>query len=1048
MARIFGFDIGTTSIGFVVIDHDPVTETGDILRMGARIFPEARDPDGTPMNQTRRLKRMMRRQLRRRRTRRRSLNERLASVGLLPPFGSDDWHILMNSAPLELRVRGLSLALSPYELGRALYHLAQRRHFKGRDLEEADENEEVPSDEREAASNRELTAGELKATGQTLGQFLLGKSAHGRVRGTHAVRSDVMDEFNRLWDVQAEYHACLRDPGFRATIEEVVFAQRPVFWRKNTLGECRFIPGETLCPKGSWLSQQRRMLEKLNNLSIVGGNLRPLDMEERTAVLKKLESQASMSWSAVRTALKPLYKAREESGREKNLRFNLEEGGETKLLGNAVEANLANIFGDSWPNHPHKQALRDAVHQRLWMADYDEIGEQRVVIRSEMERAQYRADAERSFIADYGVTAEQAAELRGLHLPTGWEPFSTRALHLILPHLDAGIRFGTIVNGPDWQEWRTRNFPDMERPTGEICDRLPSPASKDEQRRLAALRNPTVVRTQNELRKVVNNLIAVYGKPDLIRIELAREVGKSKREREEMKAGLKKQEKRRRDALNDLRSKGLEPSRLDIEKWLLWKESQERCPYTGDQIGFDALFRNGDFEIEHIWPRSRSFDDSYGNKTLCRRDVNIAKANKTPFEYFEHRTDEWAAIIHRLQSLVAGKGGVGMSPGKVKRFLAPSLPEDFAARQLTDTAFASRQAITFLKRLWPDVGIESPVTVQAVTGRVTAQLRKLWELNNTLSDAGEKTRTDHRHHAVDALVVACTHPGMTQKLSAYWQAKDDPTAVRPRLERPWPTIRQDVTQAVAGIIVSHRVSKKISGPLHQEMPLGYTHQDTNKKGTTLGIYVKRMPVEKLSLETLKISRVEEISRVASFVVRDDGIRMALLAHLEAAGVKPDKAYPPYPRVGRDGPEIRKVRVLSVQQKNLMVPVANGFADPANNHHIAIYRLPDGKGDFDVVSLFEASRRLAKREPVVRRDRGDGIVFVMSLSPGDALDFPEGDKKGIWIVQGVWASGQIVLERMYDAGHLTTTYPASSSILKQNARKLSIDPIGRVRPAHD
>ena len=216
---------------------------------------------------------------------------------------------------------------------------------------------------------------------------------------------------------------------------------------------------------------------------------------------------------------------------------------------------------------------------------------------------------------------------------------------------------------------------------------------------------------------------------------------------------------RRLKAIKDLESNGIaEPSLKDIEKWLLWKEGSDRCPYTGDQIGFDALFREGRYEVEHIWPRSRSLDDSFRNKTLCRKDINAAKGNKTPFEYFQNNPEKWADIQRRMRDMIAPKGGVGMSPGKVKRFLAETMPDDFASRQLNDTGYAARQAISMLRRLWPDVGIDAPVTVQGVTGRVTAQLRKLWGLNNILSDDGKKTRADHRHHAVDALTVACTHP--------------------------------------------------------------------------------------------------------------------------------------------------------------------------------------------------------------------------------------------------------------------------------------------------
>jgi CRISPR-associated endonuclease Csn1 len=252
----------------------------------------------------------------------------------------------------------------------------------------------------------------------------------------------------------------------------------------------------------------------------------------------------------------------------------------------------------------------------------------------------------------------------------------------------------------------------------------------------------------------------------------------------------------------------------------------------------------------------------------------------------------------------------------------------------------------------------------------------------------------------------------------------------------------------------------VSGPLHDEMPLGYTKQDIVKNGKSLGIYVKRMPVEKLSHETLEICCVENISRAAKFVVRDEAVRKALLAHLETANAPAAKAYPPYPRLSPNSPEIKKVRVLTVQQKNLMAPVSkaqdptsherkpNGFADPANNHHIAIYRMPNGTADSKVVSLLEASERLARREPVVLRTRGDGAKFVMSLAPGDAIEFPNGDKRGIRIVQGVWASGVIVTLAHIDANGTSIWRPSASSLLAAGARKVSIDPIGRIRTAND
>jgi len=695
--RIFGFDVGTTSVGFAAIDLDEAKGRGSILRMGSRIFPEARDPDGTPLNQQRRTKRMMRRQLRRRKERRRGLNEMLAVAGLLPGFSSSDWNKVMAADPYLLRATGLNEPLSPYEIGRALYHLAKRRHFKARDLEEEKGGEdesstsETTADEKVAQSSRDATLKALSEANTTLGGWLAAKPEGARKRGIHATRDVVADEFNIFWEAQARYHQNLLTPALREQAEHAIFAQRPVFWRVNTLGQCSLQPGAELCPKGSWLSQQRRMLEKLNNLAIAGGNARPLDGAERAAILAKLQTQASMSWPGVRRTLEPLFKARGESA--KTIKFNLELGGDPKLLGNPLEAKLAAIFGSSWEGHPNKVTIRDEVQARLWAADYGRIGKQRVVILSDQEREKRRSQAREAFVRDFGVSQEQADALSSMTLPQGWEPYSIAALERILPQLEAGERFGTLLNSPErkWAEWRSENFPDREQPTGEFLDKLPSPKDKDEMRRIAQLRNPTVVRVQNELRKVVNNLIAVHGKPDLIRIELARDVGKSKREREEMKSAMRHQERRRRAAETDLKSKGIaSPSRADIEKWLLWKESQERCPYSGSQIGFDDLFRLGLYEVEHIWPLPRSLDNGFRNKTLCRRDWNQKKGKRTPFEAFGH-TEDWDAIKDRLDKLLSVKDA--MPPGKVKRFLAETMPEDFANRQLTDTGYGARQAV-------------------------------------------------------------------------------------------------------------------------------------------------------------------------------------------------------------------------------------------------------------------------------------------------------------------------------------------------------------------
>ena len=1051
---VFGFDIGTTSIGSAVVRMDEAAGTGEILHLGVRIFPEARDQKGIPLNQERRRRRMMRRQRRRRKSRRRDLNILLSGAGFLPPFSKDKaspWATAMAADPWALRTRAVSEPLTPHELGRALYHLAQRRHFRGRDLEEAEfaddrKKDEPAPDEAKAASQRDKDRAALQASGLTLGAFLARfPEREERRRGHHFAREDVMKEFRAILAAQAPHHPKLADRDFTACLEETIFAQKPVFWRKATLGACRFVPGAALAASASWIAQEKRMLEKLNNLRIEEGNGRPLDEQERAAILALLRKQDSVTWSGIHRHLK-LYWRRNALPEKPT--FNLQRGGEKGLVGNKLENRLAAIMDDRWQAEPDlRDRMRREIHARLFRADYGQIGG-RIVIRREAERRAKRAEERARLIADFQLTDEQADALAKLSFAPGWEPFSEEALWAFLPRLEQGAVFGALLNGPDEKGWRASTFPNRLQPTGSWVDRLPTAAdpkrrphgSKDEIDRQKSVRNPTVLRVQNELRKVVNNLIAAYGKPDRIRVEVAREVGKSARERAEELKRNRDREKERKTAADELRKGGIaEPTRDDIEKWLLWKECNCECPYTGDRIGFADLFgASPRFDVEHIWPRWRSLDDSFFNKTLCRKDVNARKSNRTPLELYEADPDALNAVVARVRNFDDRYG-----PGwrKARRFLEP-VPEDFAARQLADTGYATRQAVGFLKMLYPDLGQSGEVRVATLSGRVTSRLRHNWGLNGILSDTGEKTRADHRHHAIDALVAALAHPGYTQRLSRWFQARDAATPQpEPPLDPPFPDVRRQAEAKVSDIVVSHRVRRKVSGPLHKDMTYGDAGPAEGTGKVEYRWFVTRKPVEDLTKTLL-----EDDDAWPDAHVRDT-VREWVKAH----GGDPKKAFVNgYPTVSPGGAPIRKVRIRMKQQQKLMAKLKNGYADFGNNHHAIIYTKPNGTADFRIVSLFEAATRLRNgMPPVDNSDIGD-LKFKMSLAAGDTVRLG-GDRAGLWIVRKLSANGQLTLWPINDTDaekHKTIFEPTIGGMVSRGLEKVSVDPIGRIRPARD
>lgn len=1020
--RIWGFDLGTTSVGFAVIEHDPVRATGRIEHLGVRIFPEGVTEDKKePRNKTRRAKRLMRRGLRRRKLRRRLLNEALAAVGLLPSYkDAAAWDAAMAFDPYPLRVRGLIEALKPYELGRALYHLAKRRGFAGRSGDE-DKRDPDEAKAREDAAKLHEEIGD-----KTLGEYL---AQQDKKRGRHHTRTMIESEFNRLWEKQKAFHPALNDPQFAARVRNLIFFQRPTFWRLATLGQCPLVPGAPLASKASWTAQRYLVLEQLTKLRIAGANQRPLLDDERTILLDLAHRQKSISWNGVRKALRNLWR---EGGEAEDQTFNLEVSkAETGIKGNVVEYELRQIFGSAWDDHPRHDEIRGDLHRRLWTADYVQVGNARIEIRRPDQAAEERRKAAAAMVRDWGVTEAQAEALSRLDLPSGWLRFSGAAIEALLPELELGNGVGKLLESPEFAGWRDCTFPNREQPTGEVRDRLPS-----HPRAMPEVRNPTVHRTLNELRKIVNNLLRVHGRPDCIRIELTRDLRESKNRRSERLSRNKKQEAERKKAVADLQAHDIaSPSRDDIEKWLLWKESNERCPYTGDHIGFDALFREGRYQVEHIWPRSRSLDNGFGNKTLCRTDVNIAKGNRTPFEMYAHDAEAWNAVKLHLADCK-------LPEYKVRRFVKDMITdagsEEFAERQLADTGWAAREARDFLKRLWPDEGKGKPAPVETVNGRITAQLRHQWGLNAILDPEGQgKNRSDHRHHAVDALVVALTTRAFVKRLADWHKLRE--TGVRPpQLDAPWNGLLEEAKARMPNVVVSHKTRRKVSGALHAETIMGDTGDTEQTKTGSYRLFVTSKPVERLSK-----SEIGDI--------RDPEIREIVARHVAERGGDPKKAFPPYPRLpagnGRQGPEIRRVRLVIKQQIGLMVKAGTGFADSASNHHIAAYRTSDGEIKFTAISLHEAAQRVARREPVVAKTL-DGAKLIFSIAPGDTIEFPQRHKyAGLRSVTSVWSSGVVVTEACNDA--LGEPWrPTIGSLISAGARKVSVDPIGRVRPARD
>ncbi len=1046
---VLGLDLGVASIGWALVRFDgkkPVT----VEEAGTRIFQSAMTNEKGEIsqgreesrNKERRDKRLMRRQLDRRARRHRDLAVLLQSHGLLPEGSinnSAKRHELLidlertiaarhaesipekernqfyNTLPYWLRARALQERLTLDELGRTLYHLGQRRGFLSNRKTDRDEDEEAG---KVYGGIDELTGFMEESGCETLGQYFATVDPTDpearRIRGRYTARKMYEHEFERVWESQRPHYPGLLTDTLKKQIYNAIFFQRKLQSARDLIGICEYECRAKGCDvdrkRAPWaleLAQRFRIIQVVNNLTyeLGSGERYQLSETEWRTLVDKLDREGDLKFSQVKKLLDL-----------KSATFNLEEGGETTLRGNRTSSKLRKVFEDrldSFSQEDRFQIVED-------LRSYEKV------------EALEKRGREK-----WGLTPEKAKEFSKINLEADYCNLSRQAMEKLLPLMEEGKYYMSAVTevyGDQVYEWETEYLgPVAEAPFGE-------------------LRNPTVFRVLTQLRKVVNRIIKTYGKPDEIRVELARDVKRSKKERQNLAKRMRDQEKARQAAANLILGfdKNFKFSREDIEKVLLMQECNCQCPYTGKMISMGSLLGpNPQFEVEHIVPFSRCLDNSFFNKTLCHVETNRnIKRNRTPHEAF-HGTDDWSAMLERVKKF-KGRGAAE----KLKRFqlFGKALSEsvgDFKSSQLNDTRYASRLALEYLRVLY---GGDWRKRLLASKGGITAELRSAWKLNSVLNDGDMKTREDHRHHAVDAIAIALASPEMVQIVSQAAQTAEKQGHRRwwKLIQEPWEGFLGDCKTAIDRIVISHAPNKPVRGSLHKET--NYSPPKENKEGERV-VHVRK------SIEALSESEVNKIV--------DDVVRQSILEKLTESGkTKPADAFKNGVNtpLHKNGKPIRKVRIRSNAP---VIPVGENervrFVSPGNNHHIEIFEQTDKKGKLKwvgrVVSLYECYRRQATGLPVIDREHPDGGRFVFSLCGGDMVEIPgEDDGPLYYVVRSISEESdgrkRLTMHRHQDARMLKdvkneSKFRGDAEKLRCSiARKVSVTALGEIRYAND
>jgi CRISPR-associated endonuclease Csn1 len=1111
MTRKLGLDLGTNSIGWSIVNLAKKRIEG----MGVRIFPEGVNREKgkeVSKNEDRRIARQRRRQYFRRGLRMERLAKQLMQVGMFPESGqfrSDVQQLVLPDAfraffaldPYVLRAEAAEgRKLSLHELGRVFYHLAQRRGYRENLQSPLDEKSDLNvGDPKEGKIGLDQTKAEMG--NRTLGQFLATLDPHKeRIRNRYTTRQMYLEEFEKIWSVQKSFYPNILTDELKIVLGQpdkgILFFQRPLRNQKFLRGTCSIERDKSRIQLSSPVFELYRMFSFLNTVRI---ETRELTTSERELVIPSLIGSSSKKFEAIRKKL---------NVGDANLNF---EDDHSVPACRTIHAILELWGGKSKRS---KDALRIIQSQ-----NFDSILSLLRELESVWEIKQFARDPE--WLTNYALTHWQADDASAgkfvkFRLAGEMGSLSRKAIMNILPYVVRGenysdaVLLGGVRNafGKQWLLKSESERDEIESATktvaytanGELAlDKLGStlvehyqlPLNRvrrlyhhsDQRQRdgiikeneieayIRKIKNPIVQAVLFEVRSLVPALREKYGAIDEIKIEMGRDLKKSKKERDKDRREMWKNEEENNECRALLDEHGIAQKPYHVLKVRLWRECKQICPYTGQPISWKDLFSEGHVQVEHIVPYSVSLDDSFANKTLCFADANRDKGQRTPYEAFGN-SKGWQDMVDRVYKLLPYR--------KAQRFCKASHPDldSFISRQLNDTRYISRECAKILQAFAPTA---------VAQGGLTAILRRTWGLNGILNhrypvQSGvpngrycaaideddqlveehlqrwdkdfkkrkvmeeklaklgrvvwgtvrdnyfipEKSRDDHRHHAIDSLAVAFSERSILQVISRLSGRGVEVGEMD--IDQPWDSFRDQAVELVSRILVSYKNKRRVLTDQRKKLFDPNTGKRSEKNGKLLigqgtsargqlhadtyyGLYLHSDGKEYLHTRKDLDSRrswkqIEEIV--------DPRIREAIWSRLETLGYSRDDKKLKLPEDYADRPiyfdrdssgkripliflpnkhgepiPVKKVRVATASSGRIQLHGVNRYVEPGNNHHTLIYEREDGSLASETVPFWVAVERVKLGLPLYQLPAdGKRIVTTLQINQLFILGLPD------------------------------------------------------------
>lgn len=1042
-----GLDIGITSVGWAVLQNNSQDEPVRITDLGVRIFDVAENPkNGDALAAPRRDARTTRRRLRRRRHRLERIKFLLQENGLIEMDSFMERYYKGNLPDVyQLRYEGLDRKLKDEELAQVLIHIAKHRGFRstrkaetkekegGAVLKATTENQKIMQEKGYRTVGEMLYLDEAFHTEclwnekgyvltprnrpddykHTISRSMLVEEVHAIFAAQRALGNEKATEEleNAYVEIMTSQRSFDMGPGLQPDGKPSPYAMEGF---GDRVGKCTFEKDEYRAPKATYTAELFVALQKINHTKLIDefGTGRFFSEEERKTIIDLLLSSKELKYETIRKKLNI-----DPSLKFNSLNYSAKKEGETEeeRVRDTEKAKFAGMF---W-TYEYSKCLKDRTEEMPVgeKADlFDRIGEILTAYKND--------DSRSSRLKELGLSGEEIKGLLYLS-PAKYQRVSLKAMRKIQPYLEDGLIYDKACEaaGYDFRALNDGNKKHLLK--GEEINAI-----------VNDITNPVVKRSVSQTIKVINAIIQKYGSPQAVNIELAREMSKNFQDRMNLEKEMKKRQQENERAKQQIIELGKQnPTGQDILKYRLWNDQGGYCLYSGKKIPLEELFKGG-YDIDHILPYSITFDDSYRNKVLVTAQENRQKGNRTPYEYFGADEKRWGDYEARVRLLVRD---YKKQQKLLKKNFTEEERKEFKERNLNDTKYITRVVYNMIRQnleLEPFNHPEKKKQVWAVNGAVTSYLRKRWGLM-------QKDRSTDRHHAMDAVVIACCTDGMIHKISMFVKGRelrfnrnltivdektgeiftreqwDEKFGVKVPL--PWNSFRDELVIRLEKddpknyLMVHTDMQREIDYPGwmfgEEESPIeegryinyvrplfvsrmpnhkvtGIAHKATirsKRDYESRGVAIKRVP-----LNELKLNKNSEID---GYYDKDSDrlLYNALVRQLLLYGNDGKKAFAEdfhKPKSdGTEGPIVRKVKIE--EKQTVRVYVRDGIAENGEMVRIDVFR---EKGKYYYVPIYTAdvvAKVLPNKAAVAHKSYEywkimDDANFIFSLYPRDLI----------------------------------------------------------------